>query len=326
MENLSDSRKNKTVGQPESTNERPAGKTEDNDQQLLDQRTIASKRSIEDKPGNGLLPQLQIVGNHTDIFLPVRLTEDESQRLDALKISSDVALQIKEYINKTGKDPKDSILEIWRKQKPRVMAFGEQHDNKQMRQFGGQIIRELKMAGATHLALELDVSKEIQDGLRRFQDTGDPSSIPQDLKGIKSFIEMLQEARKSGIEIVAIDKYPPANATDRNIDMAKNIMSYLEANTNSRIILWLGALHLSRDEVAPSCLDYVNKKYKTCSFVSVNHALNLHYLTDELRKPVMIPLTDSPMAKLPMSTVDEEYASTLHGAFDYALIQPIQKQ
>jgi hypothetical protein len=282
---------------------------------------------------------------------------------------------MKRLIASESCDPKDVLVEAIKSSQ--VVGIGEVHtifSYNPHRQMGIELMKSFAQAGATHLAVELP--KTLQPVLDAFNDDekqGDlviPATII-DSQGIENrsraaagaleflsrinlwspeIINMWKAARKNGIKICAIDS-DHAGLLMAGIDVSNmmgalsrrdrvikdNILAILNLAPGSKVIAWLGSLHIaagtSDQALARSAFEMIKSELaergeKVTTFFSQiaqgKEALmtTLHPLTNDLEAPVVLP-TGNTLGQLPVFA--PPYSHPLRfDAFDHVIVYPLQ--
>lgn len=173
------------------------------------------------------------------------------EKIDALKAE----------LTKIGRDPKDAIMDAVKNN--RVVGLGETHSAVNgLREDGRALIPEFVKNGVTHMAVEID--KSLQPKLdeflagkitrEEFKESFSPGSAKIDTQD--SWFDMLKEAHKAGLKIVAVDDVPPEAKTKPNAElnddvrdhrdkkMAENVSAILKSDAKAKAVFWVGSDHL----------------------------------------------------------------------------------
>lgn len=241
-----------------------------------------------------------------------------------VKIAPESIAAARQDINTHGTDPVDGLSRLMREN--RILGLGEHHNvgpNAQ-RQFGAAMMPLLKEAGATHLALEIDIRN--QSILDRFARTGE--FTPLDRKAINSLHEggtyeqLLISAREAGLKLVAVDVNP--HVADRDTHMAQQIGKVLDADPNSKVVWWVGSNHLGKEfKYDYTATELLRPKYSIAGVRDVIHDRRPGYsaplasATKDLTAPRLVRTADAAnIAGFPYNS----YAT--YGKFDYILVHP----
>lgn len=248
-------------------------------------------------------------------FVPEKMDEALLKKMKDFEIPQETLERALQEINKYGEEPSGAARSLM--EKNRVLAMGEAHlSPNPQRDFGTQIMPELKKAGATHLAIEAPES--IQPALDQYLKTGqlDPKQLPPLLRD-QDYLDMLEAARKSGMKIVAVDangKYQEASdgedsfksfshrdednypREDRDKKMSDNIGKILKEDPHNKVVFWVGSAHLSHSDNPnhKGAADLLKEHYSTATVKPVydfsrgSGLYPLGELTSELRQPVAI--------------------------------------
>lgn len=166
-----------------------------------------------------------------------------------------------ERVLKEIADFKESPVDVSRSlmKNNRVVGFGESHGTPNLhREFGKEILPQLARDGATHFAIE--ASTQLQEDLNTYMETGqiDVNKLPLRLRH-DDYLSMLEEVRKSGLKIVAVD----TKSGDRNEHMARTIANILDENADNRVVFWVGSQHLNRSAEAEkkTAADHLRERF-----------------------------------------------------------------
>lgn len=170
--------------------------------------------------------------------------------------------QAQKQIAAQGKPPEEALLEATRKN--RVVGIGDIHGplGPQL-SFLADEMPKLKDAGVTHLAVEIPglFQKNIDDW-----SAADQEFLRSKLKDKSSLINVIEQAKLSGIKVVGVDDFYGANGeklASRDRTMAKNIMGILDDPT-TKVAFLVGAEHLQdgirQDSFGPSAADLLRRK------------------------------------------------------------------
>jgi hypothetical protein len=189
---------------------------------------------------------------------------------------------------------------------------------------------ELKKNGATHLALEIDA--ELQPVLDEFMKTGklDKSKLPALLQD-KDYVDMLEEARKSGLKLVAVDTH--ASGADRDKHMADSISKVLEADPKSKVVFWVGSQHLKDPpgDAHPSAAELLRKKYDTSTVISrlplFDDISAVHRVAEGLKDAVAIKTKDAKtLGTLDTFKKSSSLDGETYGEWDTVVVYPSKKK
>ncbi len=265
-------------------------------------------------------------------YIEESVSTAEIKELESLKKTEKELLEVKKEINKFGKDPKESVVDLMKKN--RFLGLGESHlSPNPMRDFGAEIIPELKKAGATHFAIEAGL--DTQAAIDEFVRTGklDRTKLPA-LARSDDYEKILKAAKDAGLKIVCVD----TRGKNRDKSMADNIGAILDADKDNKVVYWVGAAHLSsvyKDHPnGKSCADYlrlqkysvatVNSEWKESSFSPVMT------LTSDLKKTVAIaPGATNQIKDLRTSWIGigvKGLPEEVYGNFDQIIIFPNPKK
>jgi hypothetical protein len=159
-----------------------------------------------------------------------------------------------------------------------VIYFGETHIYPGAKRVLAGLLRTLKTAGVSHLALEMFNSSQ-QPALDRFllgqlslEDLGRELATAWSYE-TSPYLELLRAARESGIRIIAIDDRRPEapgstfaeNFHARDLFMAEKIADLIRREPGARVVAFTGSLHakcsLSRDGSFPSQSEMLRSKH-----------------------------------------------------------------
>lgn len=143
-------------------------------------------------------------------------------------------------INKAGEDPTKHLSDAMRKS--RVLMIGEQHSlDGPMHKFGAEAMKDLRAAGATHLAVEIPQSQ-----LDKYNKSRDLKDLPEAYQ-TNDFGKMMDNARSSDMKVIGIDNgtgdVNAAAAQERDNFMAKQIKQILDSNKDNKVVYWSGMMH-----------------------------------------------------------------------------------
>jgi uncharacterized iron-regulated protein len=220
----------------------------------------------------------------------------------------------------------------------RLLGFGEGHVEGPERAFGAAMIRPLKDAGVTHLAVEMP--QAFQKQLLAYVETGNRStltSMPYWLKGTE-YVRMLDAAKQSEMEIVAVDvrrKFgydhkPRAEFLDdtlrRDQEMANKISHVLDSDSGNQVAYWVGAGHLqshqgSREIVAAALLSQRYPIHRVYNVPTVWQTNRLNMLVPDITSSAAVPIEKSTLIRgLHTGTEDWRY-----GSWDSVLLHPVRR-
>ncbi len=255
-------------------------------------------------------------------YIPGNLTDKQLESMKkALGELPEELDGIRDEVKKFGKDPTTRLVELMKS--CRVLGYGDTHqEGNEARVLLKSMIPELKKAGATHFAIEGPPT--LQPVLDEFMKTGelDRSKLPGILN-YDDYLELLQEVRKAGLSIVAVDDRSKGEL-QRDARMADGIEEILKADKNNKVIFLVGGLHLEANDdpdyqVAAEVLR--DRGYETRTVV-VNSTYSkspegLQKLLPDLKKPVAITTADTKLIK------EQKYiANVLLGWYDELIIIP----
>lgn len=265
-------------------------------------------------------------------YIHESVSDAEVKALKSLKKTETELLEIKKEINKFGKDPKDTVVDLMKNN--RFLGLGEAHlSPNPMRDFGAEIIPELKKAGATHFAIE--AGRESQAAIDEFVKTGklDRTKLPALLRD-DDFEKILKAAKDAGLKIVCVD----TDGEDRDQYMADRIGEILDADKNNKVVYWVGSAHLSsvfKDHPnGKSCADYLRQQKYSVATVGSDWDYKsfspIVALTSDLKKPVAIAPGETKRIKDLRTTwigvgikgLPEE----VYGDFDQVIVFPKRKK
>lgn len=163
-------------------------------------------------------------------------------------------------LNQVGQEPRQMILEAVRNS--RVTAIGETHTQPNgLQRDGAQLIPEMKRAGLTHLAVEINKDQQglLDDFLKgkitrdqfkqKFFGSADTNGQGDD------WLQMAKAAHEAGIKVVAVDNYRDDSSIDirgfdqktaaqRDGSMASMIGDILDKDPKAKVLFWVGSDHL----------------------------------------------------------------------------------
>jgi len=197
----------------------------------------------------------------TQPFISEIIDDQLQKRLDKMGIKTENAEKALKEINEFGQKPESVLPKLMLE--TRVLGLGEMHSfpNPQ-RELGSVVMKDLRDAGATHIAIEAGSDK--QDMLNKFMEPGgklDVGAMPTMLQD-QPYINLLNAAKESGIKIIAVDRRDghendndaskkqilQENGESRDQIMAGNIKKILEQDPSSKVVFWVGSFHLNRME------------------------------------------------------------------------------
>lgn len=215
-----------------------------NDEKLLKHLADPSQRKafidFQQNSGNLARAYLKENPNHKDLSPTQNLEAFTKFKED---FDSKEKLKAKPYldeINKAGEDPTKHLSDAMGKN--RVLMIGEQHSlDGPMHKFGAEAMKDLRAAGATHLAVEISQSQ-----LDKYNKSRDLKDLPEAFQ-TNDFAKMMDNARSSGMKVVGIDNGTgDVNATaaqERDNFMAKEMKQILDADSSNKIVYWSGLMH-----------------------------------------------------------------------------------
>ena len=240
----------------------------------------------------------------------------------------DAAKPYLDEINKVGEDPTKHVSDAMRHN--RVLMIGEQHSaDGPMHKFGADAMKDLKAAGATHLALEMPQSQ-----LDKYNKSRDLKDLPEAFR-TENFGKMIDNARASGMKIVGIDNgtgdVDGKAAQERDNFMAGKIKTILDADKNNKVVFWSGMMH-GADTTAGasrSAADILrSQKVPVVTAMeqsSANPTDDLSYYSKYLAKPVAIDAKKTPLiAKTEVFRQGNDIHES-YGLWDSVLIFPAKK-
>ncbi|MCA9801025.1 MAG: hypothetical protein KC777_03515 [Cyanobacteria bacterium HKST-UBA02] len=180
------------------------------------------------------------------------LTAIELAELKHLGISAEQAALLRTEFETNSKAPFATLSSLMRAND--VVGIGEihyvtGHSNNPIRDLGPTAIRTLAAAGATHLALE--IPHTLQPLLDNFEKTEviDQTRLAP-TQQTQDYLKILEAARACGLKLVAIDVPEPwrTEVAPRDIQMAGAIKSILSSKSGSRVVAWIGSMHLEHGE------------------------------------------------------------------------------
>jgi uncharacterized iron-regulated protein len=284
-----------------------------------------------------LEPLAMMKGAEKTKHIEEQINEADLKTLEHLNKTKDELIEIKKEINQKGRTPSEHVVDLMKKN--RVVGLGEMHTTPNgMRDFGKAIMSDLQKAGATHLALEIDVGT--QPVIDEYMKTGkiDRTKLPALLQS-DDFIAIMDEARSAKMKIVCVDTNPKRDrehdrfefsSVDRDKDMADRIGKILDENEKNKVVFWVGSLHLSRKygdhATVKSAADYVKERHTmaTVQGETDDHSFSpLITLTPDLKKPVALSMTDATrVAALRESYLKESSLNLRYAHWDNVVVFP----
>jgi hypothetical protein len=328
----------------------------------LTQSAIGTTRALTDAPASSVEftnpfvnkgSNVDTPASKKDRFLPEELSAEQAAD-DHFRVFDKKSLKdAKREINEFGVDPKTAVLESVKTN--RVVAFGESHvtPNPQ-RDFGADIMADLKKSGITHLAMEMPPDSKA--AIKKFSETGvlDLDKIPERLRH-DDFVKLLHSARDAHIELVVVDRQKPGlerelskysiggsddgkiqeiqrtleQIGDRDTHMAKGVAAILKENRNNKVALWLGSDHLldgAGRGTPKSAVKQLREDYgvKVATFLDVSPhdpKNTLTRLTTDLKQDVAVPINKTTaLGQLTSSGTHPDYARDQYKNWDNVLI------
>lgn len=243
----------------------------------------------------------------------------------------DTAARVRSDINRYGTSPDDAAVELMKRN--RVLGMGEYHeDGSQFRATGIEIIERLKSAGATHLAVEMP--SNLRPLYEQFEKTGViPDGMLTGLWNTPDFRELVTKARTAGLKVVPVDLPRPWDGkwSQRDPHMAKLTGDILDSDPGSKVVLWLGAMHLvnmdgkARDQYTTAGT-ILKDRYpgQIATMEHVRIADRLLGLTTDLEKPTSVRTRGTAVGSLKESAYIQEKGQLPHDGWDYAVIYPLK--
>ncbi len=232
-------------------------------------------------------------------------------------------------INRAGEDPTKHLSDAMRNS--RVLMIGEQHSlDGPMHKFGAEAMKDLRAAGATHLALEIPQSQ-----LDKYNKSGNLKDLPEAYQ-TNDFAKMMDNARSTGMKVVGIDNGTGDSdaraAQERDNFMARQMKQILDANSGNKIVYWSGMMHGADTTSGAyrSTADILRSQKvaitTTMEQSSATPADDLTYYAKHLDKPTAISTKKTPLiagAEVPRlgNDVQERY-----GMWDSVLIFPPKRK
>ncbi|MFA6212782.1 MAG: hypothetical protein WCT03_08405 [Candidatus Obscuribacterales bacterium] len=232
-------------------------------------------------------------------------------------------------INKAGEDPTKHVSDAMRNN--RVLMIGEQHSlDGPMHKFGAGAMKDLRAAGATHLAVEIP-----QGQLDKYNKSRDLKDLPEAYQ-TSDFAKMMDNARTSGMKVVGIDNGTGDTdgkaAQERDNFMAKQIKQILDSDKNNKVVYWSGMMHGADTTSGAyrSTADILrNQKVAISTTMEQSSATptdDLTYYAKHLEKPTAISTKKTPLiagTEVPRlgNDVQERY-----GMWDSVLIFPPKRK
>ena len=265
-----------------------------------------------------------------------------------------LAKAIEREVLKSGLEPGQALVEALKRN--RVLMIGEYHtpDNPH-RDLGAQLMATLKKNGATHLAIEHSATHKgkiftPEGEIRTEQFTTFMNQW--------EYHRLLQNARKSGMQVVPVDSkesalapilaklepelksmdIPAQNAartaatlTKRNVDMADNISSILANDPQAKVVFWVGNYHLNTTPMpgeGPQVAQILrDRKVPVATFASQHDG----YWTSEPMRDIYtppqafaVPMKEAPvLGKQTMQNKNEAGADRLFfDQYDFLIMYP----
>lgn len=139
-----------------------------------------------------------------------------------------------------AEDPAKHFSDALRKN--RVLMLGEQHsESPRMQKFTADSIKELRQAGATHLALEVS-----PDALARYDKSKNLNDLPEAFR-TRDFAAMIEQAKASGMKVVGVDTgtgdKDGQSYQERDNTMAAGIKGILDKDRNNKVVFYGGHMH-----------------------------------------------------------------------------------
>jgi hypothetical protein len=134
---------------------------------------------------------------------------------------------------------RDGIKSVMKKTD--ILVIGETHvDSNPVRMNSVEILRGAHQGGARTLFVELPEQKQID----RFVKSGNPSELPSPVPSQPAYVAMLNEAKRLGMKIIAVD--PEAATAGTPQDNRDKVMHNIIKKTprqQQKAVFWVGALH-----------------------------------------------------------------------------------
>ncbi len=212
-----------------------------------------------------------------------------------------------------------------------ILVFGETHRNEPnvLRELGAKLMPELRNAGATHIAIELD--EKYQPLLDQFMKTGKMPEKLGDVEVQDSYRDVLQAARACGIAIKAVDNHQVnfSQGESRDGMMAKNVQKILDADSNNKVIFWVGAMHASHETLGvgkfKTAVDLLDDNHNVASIYEPTFSNEFpNLVSPDLKTDVLVATSETPT--LANSKLTDGLLPQLIGGYDYLLMVPRNKR
>lgn len=235
------------------------------------------------------------------------------------------AKQVRHEVKTYGVDPANWLAMAMKKNS--VLAIGEGHTDLKHLKLGGEIMDDLKAAGATHLAVELPSNHQVV--LDHFAKTGlIDFALLKDSEGTNEYLasyrflqrgdirELLKSAREAGLKLIAVDDavsinvgiYNAVFGQGRDRAMAAAITNVLRQDPKNKVVYWVGALHaqisVDKRDHERACQLLREQGIKVSSVLSKEKKVAdnnpLFKITEEVKVPTLVPMAKArALSKLP---------------------------
>lgn len=224
--------------------------------------------------------------------------------------------EIEGEVSHYGQNPKAFLTDTLNTS--RVVAIGEVHSGSVFhRAYFAGLMRDLKTAGATHLALECPTSA--QSVLNRVDNSFSPIAT-DDNKSSKSADEavmqhlvknrpdyhlLLSAAKEAGLKLIATDAPHVLQRSpfdfERDKSMANEISYVLNKQKDAKVLFWAGGLHTTKTDHSfghASATELLHRRgYPVASILaqpseedSKVQCMGLYALTSTIKKPTVVPM------------------------------------
>lgn len=135
----------------------------------------------------------------------------------------------------------------------RLLLVGETHGTNEQPQWMARIAREVSSA-QNEIAIGLEWPKNIEVDVQRYIDSGDESILANlDFfkdpnyhvgRGSQAMVALLRELRKfTHVSVFCLDIEPGQSMSDRDTQMAKNVLEYIDGHPQTLVITYTGNVH-----------------------------------------------------------------------------------
>lgn len=222
--------------------------------------------------------------------------------------------------NQRGRQPVDALVDACKNHK--LIGVGENHfTTPGMRTLVKDALPALKAAGLKYLAIEMN--HKLQPQVDEFTATGkmDDPRMTEGALGHPTYVAMLEEARRVGLKIIAIDKQEhTAEESDdddvvaaRDECMTNHLLALRAKDPNAIILFYVGAYHLEdhaeRDStITADRLELAGESIYTFGYRAIGERrlFNGTQAASAVTKPTAVSTTDlQGLPDVPETVTDE---------------------